>query len=49
VLQIIDYNKFKPSVLETTNDPNLKLLAELKPHKWALECLLLGSKFVQTP
>jgi hypothetical protein len=31
-----------------TNDQILKQLSDLKPQKWALECLLLGAKFVPT-
>jgi tetratricopeptide (TPR) repeat protein len=48
LLEILNFEKFHPSELEVKNDPILKLLSVLKPQKWALECLLLGSKFVQT-
>lgn len=48
LLEILKFDKFHPSQLEVTNDPILKLLKNLKPQKWALECLMLGSKFVTT-
>ena len=48
LIEILDFDKFHPSQLEVRNDPILKLLSVLKPQKWALECLLLGSKFVPT-
>ena len=48
LLEMLNFEKFNPSQLEGCNDPILKLLSVLKPQKWALECLLLGSKFVST-
>lgn len=48
LLEIIKYDKLHPSHLEAKNDQIMKLLSDLKPQKWALECLVLGSKFVTT-
>jgi hypothetical protein len=46
VLEIIDWERFKPSRQEIVNDPILLALERVQPHSCILEGLMLGSRLV---
>jgi hypothetical protein len=55
-LGVTQFEGFKPveevqqdPALPVVEDPIIKVIETLQPSKYALECLLLGSQFVESP
>lgn len=56
ILGVTQFEGFKPveevpkdPTLPVVEDPIIKLIETLQPSRYALECLLLGSRFVESP